>query len=176
MFCAYFYPRPPRGGRRISKMFTKWSSTFLSTPSARRATHFAQVPRMQRPHFYPRPPRGGRLCAWLLPCSTFSFLSTPSARRATAAGIYKNPKQRISIHALREEGDMEPEFTLHCSALFLSTPSARRATKPEGAKGLMRLNFYPRPPRGGRPAPGKGHHRRSDISIHALREEGDPKQ
>ena len=129
-----------------------------------------------RANFYPRPPRGGRLCAWLLPCSTFSFLSTPSARRATAAGIYKNPKQRISIHALREEGDMEPEFTLHCSALFLSTPSARRATKPEGAKGLMRLNFYPRPPRGGRPAPGKGHHRRSDISIHALREEGDPKQ
>ena len=35
-------------------------------------------------------------------------------------------------------------------------------------------HFYPRPPRGGRPVPGlAGRHHRG-ISIHALREEGDP--
>ena len=35
----YFYPRPPRGGRQIpSKMFS-FASSFLSTPSARRATY-----------------------------------------------------------------------------------------------------------------------------------------
>ena len=55
------------------------------------------------------------------------FLSTPSARRATKRVCGVLHRRRISIHALREEGD-----PYH----------ARRAT----ARG----NFYPRPPRGGR--------------------------
>ena len=33
-----FYPRPPRGGRRISTIHRKEKFIFLSTPSARRAT------------------------------------------------------------------------------------------------------------------------------------------
>ena len=58
----------------------------------------------------------------------------------------------ISIHALREEGDR------------------RGHTHAEGAD-----NFYPRPPRGGRPPP-LAHRAQATaaISIHALREEGDP--
>ena len=35
---ADFYPRPPRGGRRISGKFRSNATGFLSTPSARRAT------------------------------------------------------------------------------------------------------------------------------------------
>ena len=35
------------------------------------------------------------------------------------------------------------------------------------------MNFYPRPPRGGRPAGRQRHGRPIPISIHALREEGD---
>ena len=58
----------------------------------------------------------------------------------------------ISIHALREEGDLMMLFSSVNAILFLSTPSARRAT----------INFQlPRIPR--------------SISIHALREEGDSK-
>ena len=56
----------------------------------------------------------------------------------------------ISIHALREEGDLNPE---QCEVLlheFLSTPSARRATF-EAATPILSVV----------------------ISIHALREEGD---
>ena len=34
----YFYPRPPRGGRRPSMVMVPEPSVFLSTPSARRAT------------------------------------------------------------------------------------------------------------------------------------------
>ena len=34
------------------------------------------------------------------------FLSTPSARRATYIQHSHQPEQIISIHALREEGDM----------------------------------------------------------------------
>ena len=33
------------------------------------------------------------------------FLSTPSARRATHPHAHLRPRQPISIHALREEGD-----------------------------------------------------------------------
>ena len=33
------------------------------------------------------------------------FLSTPSARRATERGLEYHQIQKISIHALREEGD-----------------------------------------------------------------------
>ena len=102
---------------------------------------------------------------------------------------------RISIHALREEGDGK----LYCGEcgrlIFLSTPSARRATERLRVPRLSSPNFYPRPPRGGRlalarlfvhgmdfyPRPPRGGRRAGiskppmlqTISIHALREEGD---
>ena len=148
---AYFYPRPPRGGRQPGLAGRKDIS-----------------------YFYPRPPRGGRRLgqtgrATQFPISIYAlreegdrtltgkwpkaraFLSTPSARRATLQCLvtwsshryfYPRPPRGgrpdvvihqayccvISIHALREEGDS-------------LRPSDRRG------------------------AP--------DISIHALREEGD---
>ena len=57
----------------------------------------------------------------------------------------------ISIHALREEGDQASLDALHLLNVFLSTPSARRATSCGRVTRWMLLNFYPRPPRGGRP-------------------------
>ena len=102
-------------------------------------------------NFYPRPPRGGRLlcvnaryykskisihalreegdhevCLWYTRCA--KFLSTPSARRATRSLEKMAVRRVISIHALREEGDGAPQ-----------------------ALPLLLDNFYPRPPRGGRP-------------------------
>ena len=80
----------------------------------------------------------------------------------------------ISIHALREEGDdhgfeIQPE-----AAIFLSTPSARRATIQAALLLCADEDFYPRPPRGGR-QPFLAHQRCGpNISIHAVREEGDP--
>ena len=56
------------------------------------------------------------------------FLSTPSARRATKCCRTSGRGGRISIHALREEGDEPPRYQLWLSCEFLSTPSARRAT------------------------------------------------
>ena len=78
------------------------------------------------------------------------FLSTPSARRATVHTQQPLWEREISIHALREEGDRRRE---------------RRTTRSR--------DFYPRPPRGGRPAGGPGSFHGRQISIHALREEGD---
>ena len=102
---------------------------FLSTPSARRATQ--QHPQAVRRryisihalreegderrgkspgvflYFYPRPPRGGRPKSAYVACDFGTqFLSTPSARRATAAFYIPVVQVMISIHALREEGDL----------------------------------------------------------------------
>ena len=56
----------------------------------------------------------------------------------------------ISIHALREEGDQDTE-----------------------TGEIYKGDFYPRPPRGGRPIRHRFVLTHSKISIHALREEGD---
>ena len=58
---------------------------------------------------------------------------------------------KISIHALREEGDRQRSAACVCVLQFLSTPSARRATSDNIAVLFKALC----------------------ISIHALREEGD---
>ena len=101
------------------------------------------------------------------------FLSTPSARRATHQRALERTAIKISIHALREEGDKSA-----CTNLAEAG------------------NFYPRPPRGGRrdreidarkkarkflstPSARRATYieyvllKHLEISIHALREEGD---
>ena len=79
----------------------------------------------------------------------------------------------ISIHALREEGDVGFLHLDHRFGKFLSTPSARRATFMVLLPPDVRFDFYPRPPRGGRPQVGVKGDVAYNISIHALREEGD---
>ena len=146
---------------------------FLSTPSARRATlSFPTRPRFLS-NFYPRPPRGGRLTPPADRDEGWKFLSTPSARRATCARCAAVSGGHISIHALREEGDIA---SLACSSVnpsFLSTPSVRRATAGEDNDKKLGDYFYPRPPRGGRRECIVDIDSTTEISIHALREEGD---
>ena len=217
----YFYPRPPRGGRQScphsrlqrlgisihalreegdlhpgdvdwppvisihalreegdissSAVFSAMG-VFLSTPSARRATPEWRGMLRSGCNFYPRPPRGGRRRGvWL-------FSTCP----------------HISIHALREEGDVCAIYDISELISFLSTPSARRATCCGPRGGDSGCYFYPRPPRGGRlntyeqrlaatgflstpsarrataTATSLGYS--VEISIHALREEGDGQQ
>jgi len=78
------------------------------------------------------------------------FQSTPSARRATARLMAGERKQNISIHALREEGDLEAR-----DDEYRTTHISIHALREEG-------DHY-RPPA----------HQTACISIHALREEGD---
>ena len=101
------------------------------------------------------------------------FLSTPSARRATGTAQCTQAGRSISIHALREEGDLYSASCSFSRRVFLSTPSARRATCPSAVSLQLLPYFYPRPPRGGRPAAATRPARDTSISIHALREEGD---
>ena len=124
---------------------------FLSTPSGWRATkapgragdhgrisiHALRVEGDHRcrhrrpalcPDFYPRPPGGGR-------------------RRAHTAIRSRPP---ISIHALRVEGDSNSSTRCIDLRAFLSTPSGWRATIQVVVGIAVDLDFYPRPPGGGR--------------------------
>ena len=193
----YFYPRPPRGGRRRRKAFAHTRKEFLSTPSARRATKDGSDPifidsisihalreegddgagcaTIVQKYFYPRPPRGGR---------------------PEQVPVMQNDKG-ISIHALREEGDHRqhwpqpwcPYFyprpprggrlsvSANCSLETFISIHALREEGDTSARGsyFFVLHFYPRPPRGGRLGLVNVDAHKVIISIHALREEGDSK-
>ena len=101
---------------------------FLSTPSARRATGATLLAFLNVCNFYPRPPRGGRHFALLSLCGHI----------------------RISIHALREEGDKCRRSPTRRWRYFYPRPP--RGGRLIGIRGpVLRQDFYPRPPRGGRP-------------------------
>ena len=81
------------------------------------------------------------------------FLSTPSARRATFCGGSGGSGWPISIHALREEGDLSASYYYTFSKISI------HALREEGDQRqpcivAKLLYFYPRPPRGGRPSGG----------------------
>ena len=124
--------------------------TFLSTPSARRATLLRMPLGGLITYFYPRPPRGGRQTRSHLPAGDRKFLSTPSARRATAA----------------DQG-----VCTHLEHFYPRPPRGGRPGPP--APPTTEENFYPRPPRGGRRVGLISPLYHVVISIHALREEGD---
>ena len=126
--------------------------SFLSTPSAGRATGKSFHFRCRSQYFYPRPPRGGRQSLAALTDVKDQFLSTPSAGRATRQLHDELQYIVISIHALRGEGDEYRHLQVCYSLKFLSTPSAGRATA--AARSSLRGD---------------------QISIHALRGEGDSK-
>ena len=191
----HFYPRPPRGGRHASASLSvlQWR---ISIHALREEGDTRPRPVALSPgHFYPRPPRGGRRLPRHVPHGGFRFLSTPSARRATKHLCGVRLRHPISIHALREEGDAvcgkvcrdvndfyprpprggrrSPSPALCTPSLFLSTPSARRATRqPALPMEEYEISIHALREEG-------DHHRRrlcgspADISIHALREEGD---
>ena len=126
------------------------NTSFLSTPSARRATTSAVrcslmnwisihalreegdsalwTSARARYDFYPRPPRGGRL---------------------ECIGPRHGAK-KISIHALREEGDGHRQGSGAGAGHFYPRPprGGRRSSPPPGHRWSR--YFYPRPPRGGR--------------------------
>ena len=147
---AYFYPRPPRGGRQELTACIVRRDLFLSTPSARRATagllvfhlqwqEFLSTPSARRAtinfprdttlkqHFYPRPPRGGRLSRLWAGKRPTRFLSTPSARRATE-NVCAALHLRLFLSTPSARRATPTATAPAATARFLSTPSARRAT------------------------------------------------
>ncbi len=84
-----FYPRPPRGGRPAPLVRSAQLGYFYPRPprGGRPGSPLRITP---QPYFYPRPPRGGRRYCHRLPDRLWP----------------------ISIHALREEGDLHGHLLL----------------------------------------------------------------
>ena len=171
--CGNFYPRPPRGGRHekpqlefrpahisihalreegdappennLMRLFA-----FLSTPSARRATALFPNFAYFQQHFYPRPPRGGRLRSLLIGGSGITNFYPRPPRGGRLPMHFMFPWTTNFYPRPPRGGRLLFSAVGFGGCGFLSTPSARRAT-------CRRL---------------RGHYLRQ-ISIHALREEGD---
>ena len=134
----------------MSSSFFSSVMEFLSTPSARRATLTSSSQKTVQ----------------------MIFLSTPSARRATLTLILTVDGHIISIHALREEGDLNCPLPSAGNKRFLSTPSARRATS-AGHICTFTARFLSTPSARRATAKNTFNGYNIFISIHALREEGD---
>ena len=149
---TYFYPRPPRGGR--PRAYAPDGGHAISIHALREEGDTtrpeAGTPEKISIHALREE---GDFPALDTRLPRPEFLSTPSARRATSGSLLRCPSRKISIHALREEGDQSDSVLSRYST-----------------------DFYPRPPRGGRPGNDGPVQRYLQISIHALREEGDGTQ
>ena len=170
-----FNPLPPCGGR-LSGLFRiigarKFQSTpsvrretgatdrpmtmfhvFQSTPSVRRETYLLLYRNTFHVDFNPLPPCGGRLLPALISqYLSCRFQSTPSVRRETVGHSLHHGDDRISIHSLRAEGDVDNDFS-YLTRHIISIHSLR--AEGDVQNGLDKsLMFY--------------------ISIHSLRAEGD---
>ena len=138
------------GDRRKSARGTSRHYFYPRPPRGGRPSR--KRPSCRRPkYFYPRPPRGGRRMGNSGRIRDKKFLSTPSARRATELGL------------------MMPTMQTY---FYPRPPRGGRPCRPH-TRGRPTGYFYPRPPRGGRPLSLSFLCPPSNISIHALREEGD---
>ena len=157
----YFYPRPPRGGRRQAGEVHRYGR-----PISIHALREEGDGRWRRTE-----PGAGEI--------SIHALREEGDHNGNDMPV---PNLDISIHALREEGDTMTICSVTNTEEFLSTPSARRATfriadrsnqraisihalREEGDQrelpmGMGHQYFYPRPPRGGRLS--KCSHRRRD--------------
>ena len=156
----------------------KWRSVtpcrkFLSTPSARRATLPPRCRCSPAGNFYPRPPRGGRqIAVYVVPMEIDISIHALREEGDLCTPCRRYAGRAISIHALREEGDLCGVLGFH--GLGISIHALREegdGAAPHGKQSGR--NFYPRPPRGGRLLIVGDVNIQFPISIHALREEGD---
>ena len=169
-----FYPRPPRGGRRGRPNIIIFGAKFLSTPSARRATT-SKLPSTYTECQFLSTPSARRATAMSFHSATptITFLSTPSARRATC--------RSASLWSMSDHFYPRPPrggrrgSTKWASKFSNFYPRPPRGGRLIAAWSMLNVSpdFYPRPPRGGRPLPFRAYAMIWQISIHALREEGD---
>ena len=148
-----FYPRPPRGGRPLP-----WSCPFRI-----------------RSYFYPRPPRGGRPgCTGMV--RTVLSISIHALREEGDVSLSDTRKEPLDFYPRPPRGGRPNRADSECTTeQFLSTPSARRATRFQQIAGQIDGKFLSTPSARRATDHPQLPENHPQISIHALREEGDGK-
>ena len=174
-FLGNFYPRPPRGGRHQAlHPQAQLQQGFLSTSPAWGTTLPAGRRRFFVPNFYPRPPRGGRLSV----TDYEKVLATISIHVPRVGDdvqrVQLTPHAiNISIHVPRVGDDTGVQVGQLTYTISIHVPrvgdDGERTRRPAGGRKISihvprvgddrttsvtmvtMPNFYPRPPRGGRP-------------------------
>ena len=169
-----FYPRHPRGWRRLQCGNTAQHEEFLSTPPSRVATNVRFITFVRFQRFYPRHPRGWRRLVvldkddnvirfyprhprgwrrlWNIKCCCVFFVSI----HATLAGGDETwiKASRIDVLFLSTPPSRVATGATLLQGktywLFLSTPPSRVATSRVTPSAAWAVCFYPRHPRGWR--------------------------
>ena len=146
-----FYPRPPRGGR-LECIGPRHGAKKISIHALREeGDGHRQGSGAGAGHFYPRPPRGGRRSSpppghrW----SRYFYPRPPRGGRRDQS-VCPNFIHFISIHALREEGDVIVGDVLVCCGGISIHALREEGDHAKQTHTTCNSNFYPRPPRGGR--------------------------
>ena len=176
-FCAalddFIHALREEGDSTASRASTDFSP-FLSTPSARRATLDDDVARLGVGiSIHALREEGDRSTSKVNRSVNYISIHALREEGDGRRAVSRHHHAAISIHALREEGDLAAAVNSRLMSIFLSTPSARRATLLQmqdrslaeilstpsarratcgyGLPSYPCADFYPRPPRGGRP-------------------------
>ena len=145
-----FQSTPPRGGRRVSTLYSYIDKHFNPRPP-RGGRLPPPAPIIFFERFQSTPPaRGGDRSSVSRRMRTMKFQSTPPARGATAPSPEAAAILRISIHAPREGGDFFSQFILIILMISIHAPR-EGGDSPKVNKASWTKYFNPRPPRGGRP-------------------------
>ena len=167
-----FYPRHPRGWRRVTVADLTGEKEFLSTPPSRVATCFKMTCPCKDCVSIHATLAGGDLKSGATRILQKLFLSTPPSRVATAqrfrlddtteVSIHATlaggdgctfspaPAKSVSIHATLAGGDLRKKRSSLWTIMFLSTPPSRVATCCRDLCIPLPARFYPRHPRGWR--------------------------
>ena len=149
--CSNFYPRPPGGGRHERRARTR-AAVYISIHALRVEGDVRVWETLSTLlYFYPRPPGGGRRA----PFSYFTvhpdFYPRPPGGGRHVADTYA--VKQFYFYPRPPGGGRQSAFSGH----------------------VLNHHFYPRPPGGGRPDVVQQILSAANISIHALRVEGDSK-
>ena len=149
---CHFYPRPPRGGRQLADGAMKLAKISTHALHEEGDSTFVRT-KEPRSNFYPRPPRGGRQTG-RLPCTRgYDFYPRPprGGRLKFLEGVKTNgyfyPRPPRGGRPLKNDG------WANVVDFYPRPPRGGRHT-PYRARTCLLAHFYPRPPRGGRPLTG----------------------
>ena len=146
----HFYPRPPRGGRQCTSRPPK-SSYRISIHALREEGDLTATEAAPSIPISIHALREEGDCGLRLTLATPWAISIHALREEGDEMQYKNfPCQYISIHALREEGDFWNKFLYKSSRVISIHALREEGDKPASERTFGQVNFYPRPPRGGR--------------------------